>query len=154
MILALITIGKTLESFSKGKTTNALKSLMNLQAKTVKIIKDGKEFTIPTEQISVGDEFVVYPGESIAVDGVILSGESAIDESSLTGESVPIDKAVGDKVSSGTINKSGFLRCKALKVGEDTTISQIIKMVNDAASSLIFRFLVLFRFWLSPALVR
>ena len=112
MILALITIGKTLESFSKGKTTNALKSLMNLQAKTVKIIKDGKEFTIPTEQISVGDEFVVYPGESIAVDGVILSGESAIDESSLTGESVPIDKAVGDKVSSGTINKSGFLRAK------------------------------------------
>lgn len=135
MILALITIGKTLESFSKGKTTNALKSLMNLQAKTVKIIKDGKEITIPTEQISVGDEFVVYPGESIAVDGVILSGESAIDESSLTGESVPIDKAVDDKVSSGTINKSGFLRCKALKVGEDTTISQIIKMVNDAASS-------------------
>ena len=135
MILTLITVGKTLESFSKGKTTNALKSLMNLQAKTVKIIKDGEEITVPIEQISVGDEFVVYPGESVAVDGVILSGESAIDESSLTGESIPVDKIAGDKVFSGTINKSGFLRCKAQKVGEDTTISQIIKMVNDAASS-------------------
>ncbi|MBQ7128548.1 MAG: heavy metal translocating P-type ATPase, partial [Clostridia bacterium] len=135
MILTLITVGKTLESFSKGKTTNALKSLMSLQAKTVKTIRDGKEITIPIEQISVGDEFVIYPGESVAVDGIVLEGESAVDESALTGESIPTDKAVGDKVSSGTINKSGFLRCKAVKVGEDTTISQIIKMVNDASTS-------------------
>lgn len=135
MILTLITVGKMLEARSKGKTTNALKSLMNLAPKTATILKDGIEVEIPIEQVQKGDIFVVRPGESISVDGIILDGHSAVDESALTGESIPVDKSVGDKVSGGTINQSGFIKCEALRVGEDTTLSQIIKMVSDAAAT-------------------
>ena len=135
MILALITVGKMLESRSKGKTTDALKSLMNLAPKTAVLFKDGKEMEVSIEEIKKGDIFVVRPGEAVPVDGVILEGSSALDESALTGESVPVDKAVGDLVSGATINRSGFIKCEATRVGEDTTLSQIIKMVSDAAAT-------------------
>ncbi len=135
MILTLITLGKMLESHSKGKTTDALKSLMNLAPKTAVIVKNGEEVTVPIEQVAKGNVFVVRPGESIPVDGVVLEGHSAVDEAVLTGESIPVDKTVGDKVSAATINRSGFIRCEATRVGEDTTLSQIIKMVSDAAAT-------------------
>ena len=135
MILTLITVGKMLEARSKGKTTDALKSLMELAPKTAKIIKDGEEVTVPIEQVKIGDEFVVRPGENIPVDGFVLEGNGAVNESALTGESLPVDKVVGDRVSAATINQSGFLRCKATRVGEDTTLSQIIQMVSDAAAT-------------------
>lgn len=135
MILTLITLGKMLESHSKGKTTNALKSLMNLAPKTAVIVKDNKEIAVPVEQVVKGDIFVVRPGESIPVDGVVVEGHSAVDEAALTGESLPVDKVVGDKVSAATMNQAGFIRCEATRVGEDTTLSQIIKMVSDAAAT-------------------
>ena len=135
MILALITVGKMLEARSKGKTTDALKSLMKLAPQTATLIRDGQEVTVPIAQVKRGDVFAVRPGENIPVDGVILEGESAVNESALTGESIPVDKAVGDSVSAATTNQSGFLRCEATRVGEDTTLSQIIKMVSDAAAT-------------------
>lgn len=135
MILTLITVGKLLEARSKGKTTDALKSLMRLAPRTARIILDGEEKEVPVEQVGVGDIFVIRPGDSIPVDGVVVEGISAVDESSLTGESIPVDKTVGSRVSAATINSSGFLKCKAVRVGEDTTLSQIIRMVNDAAST-------------------
>ena len=135
MILSLITVGKMLEARSKGKTTDALKSLMKLAPKTAQVIRDGREITLPIEEVQLNDEFVVRPGENVPVDGVVLSGVSAVDESALTGESVPVDKQAGDRVSAATVNKSGFLTCRATRVGEDTTLSQIIKMVSDAAAT-------------------
>ncbi len=135
MILTLITVGKMLEARSKCKTTDALKSLMNLAPKTAAILIDGVETEVPIEQVEKGDIFVVRPGEQISVDGVIIEGHTAVDESALTGESIPVDKSVGDKVSGGTISQSGFIKCEALRVGEDTTLSQIIKMVSDAAAT-------------------
>ena len=135
MILALITVGKTLEARSKGKTTAALKSLMKLAPETATILKDGKEETVPIAQVKKGDIFVVRPGENIPVDGFITEGTTAVDESALTGESIPVDKQVGDLVSAATINRSGFIRCEASRVGEDTTLSQIIRMVSDAAAT-------------------
>ena len=135
MILTLITVGKMLEARSKGKTTDALKGLMNLAPKTATLIRDGQEATVPIEQVQKDDIFVVRPGESIPVDGIVLEGSSAVNESTLTGESIPVDKAVGDGVSAATINQSGFLRCRASRVGEDTTLSQIIKMISDAAAT-------------------
>ena len=135
MILTLITVGKMLEAHSKGKTTAALKGLMDLSPKTAVLLRSGKEVTVPIEQVHKGDQFVVRPGESIPVDGVILEGASAVNESALTGESIPVDKAAGDSVSAATINQSGFLRCEATRVGEDTTLSQIIRMVSDAAAT-------------------
>lgn len=135
MILALITVGKMLEARSKGKTTNALKGLMQLAPKTATLIRDNKEIVVPVEQVAIGDIFVVRPGENIPVDGVILDGDSAVDESTLTGESIPVDKSVGNTVSAGTLNQSGFIRCEATRVGEDTTLSQIIQMVSNAAAS-------------------
>ncbi|MGN0515943.1 heavy metal translocating P-type ATPase, partial [Eubacterium sp.] len=135
MILALITFGKMLEAHSRGKTTDALKGLMRLAPKTATVYRDGNEITVPIEQVAKGDAFVVRPGESIPVDGIILEGNSAVDESSLTGESIPVDKTVGSAVSAGTINQSGFIRCEATRVGEDTTLSQIIQMVSDAAAT-------------------
>ena len=134
-ILTLITLGKTLESLSKGKTTNALKSLMDLAPKTAVVIRDEEEITIPVDRVVKGDVFVVRPGESIPVDGIIIEGNSAVDESALTGESIPVDKEEGDFVSAATINQSGFIRCEASRVGEDTTLSQIIQMVSDAAAT-------------------
>ena len=135
MILTLITVGKMLEARSKGKTTDALKGLMNLAPKTATLVRDGQEVTVPIEQVQKDDIFVVRPGESIPVDGIVLEGSSAVNESALTGESIPVDKNVGDGVSAATINQSGFLRCRASRVGEDTTLSQIIKMVSDAAAT-------------------
>ncbi len=135
MILTLITVGKMLESRSKGKTTDALKGLMELAPKTANIIKDGKELSVPVERVQKGDIFVVRPGESIPVDGTVIEGTSAVDESALTGESLPVDKQEGSFVSAGTVNRSGFIRCEASRVGEDTTLSQIIKMVADAAAT-------------------
>ena len=135
MILTLITVGKMLEARSKGKTTDALKSLMNLAPKTATLLIDGKESVVGVEQVKKGDVFVVRPGESIPVDGMVLEGHSAVNESALTGESIPVDKAEGDSVSAATLNQSGFLRCEATRVGEDTTLSQIIKMVSDAAAT-------------------
>lgn len=135
MILTLITVGKMLEARSKGKTTNALKSLMKLAPKTAIILVDGVETEVPIENVKKGDIYIVRPGEQISVDGVIIDGHTAVDESALTGESIPVDKTVGDKVSGGTINQSGFIKCEALRVGEDTTLSQIIKMVSDAAAT-------------------
>ena len=135
MILTLITVGKMLEARSKGKTTDALKGLMKLAPKTAVVVKDGKEITVPIEQVQKGDEFVVRPGENIPVDGVVLEGTGAVNESALTGESIPVDKAPGDGVSAATVNQSGFLRCRATRVGEDTTLSQIIRMVSDAAAT-------------------
>ena len=135
MILALITVGKMLEARSKGKTTDALRSLMKLAPQTATLVRSGQEIAVPIAQVRRGDVFVVRPGESIPVDGVVLEGESAVNESALTGESIPVDKAVGDSVSAATTNQSGFLRCEATRVGEDTTLSQIIKMVSDAAAT-------------------
>ncbi len=135
MIPALITVGKTLESLSKGRTTDALKNLMKMAPKTATIERDGKEITVDIDEVQTGDIFVVKPGESIPVDGVITEGESAVDESALTGESIPVDKSIGDSVSAATINQSGFFKAKASRVGENTTFSQIIQMVSDAAAT-------------------
>ena len=135
MILTLITVGKMLEARSKGKTTDALKSLMKLAPKTATVVRGGKEETVPIEQVQSGDTFVVRPGESIPVDGVVLDGTSAVNEAALTGESIPADKAPGDTVSAATVNQSGFLTCRATRVGQDTTLSQIIQMVSDAAAT-------------------
>lgn len=135
MILALITVGKMLEARSKGKTTDALKGLMRLSPKTATVLSDGEERIVPVSQVKQGDEFIVRPGESIPVDGVVVEGHSAVNEASLTGESIPVDKCINDSVSAATVNQSGFLRCSATRVGEDTAISQIIKMVSDAAAT-------------------
>ena len=135
MILTLITVGKMLEARSKGKTTDALKSLMKLAPKTATLVRDGAEVTVSIADVQKGDIFVVRPGENIPVDGLVLEGVSAVNESALTGESIPVDKAAGDRVSAATTNQSGFLRCEATRVGEDTTLSQIIKMVSDAAAT-------------------
>ena len=135
MILTLITVGKMLEAMSKGKTTNALKGLMKLAPKTAVIEKDGKETEVLIQEVVKGDIFVVRPGENIPVDGVIIEGSSAVNESALTGESIPVDKEVGDQVSAATLNQSGFIRCEALRVGEDTTLSRVIQMVSDAAAT-------------------
>lgn len=135
MILTLITLGKTLEAYSKGKTTDALKSLMNLAPKMATVVRNEQELLISADQVKKGDIFLVKPGESIPVDGIVLEGNSAIDEAALTGESIPVDKAVGDTVSAATINQSGFIKCETTRVGEDTTLSQIIKMVSDAAAT-------------------
>ena len=135
MILTLITVGKMLEARSKGKTTDALKGLMRLAPKTATVVRGGTEVSVPIEQVKKGDVFVVRPGENIPVDGVIVEGSSAVDESALTGESIPVDKAVGDPVSAATVNQAGFIRCEATRVGEDTTLSQIIRMVSDAAAT-------------------
>ena len=135
MILTLITVGKMLEARSKGKTTNALKGLMDLSPKTAVIMRDGTEVTVPIEKVKVGDRFVVRPGDSIPVDGIVAEGESAVNESALTGESVPVEKNVGDIVSAATINTSGYMVCEATRVGEDTTLSAIIRMVSDAAAT-------------------
>ena len=135
MILTLITVGKMLEARSKGRTTDALKSLMKLAPKTATVLKDGKEVQVPIEQVRQGDQFVVRPGENIPVDGIVLEGSGAVNESALTGESIPVDKAPGDAVSAATANQSGFLRCEATRVGEDTTLAQIIRMVSDAAAT-------------------
>lgn len=135
MILTLITLGKMLEAHSKGKTTNVLKSLIRLVPKTANVIRDGKEITIPVEQISLGEIFVVRPGENIPVDAVIVEGSTSVNESALTGESIPVDKIAGDNVTGATINQSGFIKCRAVRVGEDTTLSQIIKLVSDAAAT-------------------
>ena len=135
MILTLSTVGKMLEAYSKGKTTNALKSLMQLAPKKATILRDGEEVSVPVEQVQIGDIFVVRPGESVPVDGVIIEGNSALNESALTGESIPVDKAEGDSVSAATLNQSGFLKCRATRVGNDTTLSQIIQMVSDAAAT-------------------
>ena len=135
MILTLITVGKMLEARSKGRTTDALKSLMKLAPKTATIIRDGMEAEVSIDQVRKGDVFVVRPGENIPVDGMVIDGSSAVNESALTGESIPVDKEVGDTVSAATLNHSGFLRCEATRVGEDTTLSQIIQMVSDAAAT-------------------
>ena len=135
MILALITVGKLLEARSKGKTTNALKALMKLSPKVATLVKDGKELVVPIEDVNAGDVFVVRPGQSLPVDGIVLEGSGAVDESALTGESLAVDKKAGDKVTGGTLNQAGFLKCRATRVGQDTTISQIIKMVEGAAAT-------------------
>jgi len=135
MILALITVGKMLEAYSKGKTTSALKSLMKLAPKTATLVRDGQEVVVPIDEVRKGDIFVVRPGENIPVDGIVLEGTSAVNESALTGESIPVDKEPGSEVSSATLNQSGFLKCEASRIGEDTTLSQIIKMVSDAAAT-------------------
>ena len=135
MILTLITVGKMLEAHSKGKTTDALKGLMKLAPKTAVVIRNGEEVEVPVDEVSKGDIFAVRPGENIPVDGIVLEGNSAVNESALTGESIPVDKAVGDKVSAATQNQSGYIRCEATRVGEDTTLSQIIQMVSDAAAT-------------------
>lgn len=135
MILTLITVGKMLESYSKGKTTDALKGLMKLAPKKATVVRDGEELEVAVDQVKTGDLFVVRPGETIPVDGVVMEGSSAVDESALTGESIPADKAVGDSVSAATLNQSGYLKCQATRVGEDTTLSQIIRMVSDAAAT-------------------
>ncbi len=135
MILTLITVGKLLEARSKGRTTDALKGLMRLAPKTATVLRDGEETAVPVEQVLAGDVFVVRPGESIPVDGVVIEGGGAVNESALTGESIPVDKAAGDAVSAATVNQSGFLKCRATRVGEDTTLSQIIRMVSDAAAT-------------------
>jgi len=135
MILTLITLGKLLEAYSKGRTTNALKGLMKLAPKTAVLIENGIETVVPVEEVKIGDIFSVKPGESVPVDGIVVEGETAVDESALTGESVPADKIVGDEVSAATINQSGYIRCRATRVGEDTSLSKIIKMVSDAAAT-------------------
>ncbi len=135
MILTLITVGKMLEAYSKGKTTNAIKSLMELAPKTATVVRDGKELVIPASEVLVGDIFLVTPGKSIPADGVVIEGESAVNESALTGESLPVDKSIGDKVSAATINQSGFLKCRATGVGSDTALAKIIQMVSDAAAT-------------------
>ena len=133
MILTLITVGKMLESHAKGRTTDALKSLMRLAPKTATVVRDGQEVTVSIAEVRQGDIFVVRPGENIPVDGIVIEGSSAVNEAALTGESIPVDKQKGSSVSAATTNQSGFLRCEATRVGEDTTLSQIIKMVSDAA---------------------
>ena len=135
MILTLITLGKMLEARSKGKTTDALKSLMKLAPQTAVLIRDGEEVTVPVETVQIGDVFAVRPGENIPVDGVVLEGNSAVNEAALTGESIPVDKEEGDQVSAATTNQSGYLKCRAKRVGEDTTLSQVIQMVSDAAAT-------------------
>lgn len=135
MILTLITVGKLLEAFSKGKTTNALKGLMSLAPKTATVLKDGEETTIGIDELEIGDVFIVKSGFSVPIDGVVIEGEGSVDESALTGESIPVDKTEGSQVYGGTINQSGYLKCRATKVGENTTLSQIIKMVSDAAAT-------------------
>uniref|UniRef100_UPI00386AFCA7 heavy metal translocating P-type ATPase n=1 Tax=Ruminococcus sp. TaxID=41978 RepID=UPI00386AFCA7 len=135
MILTLITVGKMLEAHSKGKTTNALKALLDLAPKKATLLIDGKETEVTVDKVKKGDVFVVRPGENIPVDAEIIDGNTAIDESALTGESIPVDKSIGDNVSAGTINKSGFIKCRATAVGEDTALSQIIKMVSDASAT-------------------
>ena len=135
MILTLITVGKMLEAHSKGKTTDAIKSLMKLAPKTANIIRDGSELNVPVENVKKGDIFIVRPGENIPVDGIVVEGNSAVNEAALTGESIPVDKSAGDNVSAATLNQSGFLKCEASRVGEDTTLSQIIQMVSDAAAT-------------------
>ena len=135
MIVTLITVGKMLEAHSKGKTTNALRSLMELAPETACVIRDGKEITIPAQQLKTGDIFIVRPGENIPADGIVIEGNSAVNEASLTGESIPADKAAGDEVSAATVNQSGVIRCRALRVGEETALSKIIKMVSDAAAT-------------------
>lgn len=135
MILTLITTGKMLEARAKGKTTDALKGLLRLTPKTANVIRDGEEVTISAQEVRIGDVFVVRPGEGIPVDGEVISGESSVDESALTGESIPVDKGIGDSVSAATINKAGFMQCRALRVGQDTTLAQIIQMVSDAAAT-------------------
>ena len=135
MILTLITVGKMLEARSKGKTTDALKSLMKLAPKTAIVIRNEQEIEVGIEQVHQGDIFVVKPGENIPVDGIIIEGNSALNESALTGESIPVDKKEGDAVSAATLNTSGYLKCEATRVGEDTTLSQIIQMVSDAAAT-------------------
>ncbi len=135
MILTLVTVGKTLESYSKGRTTDALKSLLKLAPKTANVIRDGQEITVPAEEIRIEDIFMVRPGESIPVDGIVIEGVTAVDESALTGESIPVDKEAGSIVSSGTLNRSGAIKCRATRVGEDTTIAQIIALVADAAAT-------------------
>ncbi|MCQ2425131.1 MAG: heavy metal translocating P-type ATPase [Lachnospiraceae bacterium] len=135
MILVLITVGKLLEAKSKGRTTDALRSLMRLTPKTANLLREGKEVTVPVEEVKKGDIFTVRPGESVPVDGIVLEGESSVNESALTGESIPADKTIGDAVSAATVNQSGFLRCEATRVGEDTTLSQIIRLVSDAAAT-------------------
>ena len=135
MILTLITVGKLLEARSKGRTTDALRGLMKLAPKTATVLRDGREISVPIGQVKQDDLFTVRPGESIPVDGVVLEGESAVDESALTGESIPADKRPGDGVSAATVNQSGFLKCRATRVGQDTTLSQIIRMVSDAAAT-------------------
>jgi len=135
MILTLITVGKMLEARSKGKTTDALKGLMKLAPKTATVLRDGAEQTIPMEQVAIGDVFVVRPGEQIPVDGVVLEGSGAVNESALTGESIPVDKEAGSTVSAATLNQAGFLKCRATRVGQDTTLSKIIQMVSDAAAT-------------------
>ncbi len=135
MIVTLITVGKLLESVSKGRTTNALKSLMDLAPQSATVIRNDNELTVPIEEVAAGDIFIVKPGDKIPVDGVVIEGTSAINEAALTGESIPVDKEIGDKVSAATVNQSGYLKCKATRVGEDTTLSQIIKMVSDSAAT-------------------
>ena len=135
MILTLITVGKMLEARSKGRTTDALKSLMKLAPKTATLVRDGNEIQVSVDQVRKGDIFLVRPGENIPVDGVVLDGISAVNESALTGESIPVDKEAGDPVSAATLNQSGFLKCQASRVGEDTTLSRIIQMVSDAAAT-------------------
>ena len=135
MILTLITVGKMLEARSKGRTTDALKGLMKLAPKTATVLRDGVETEVSVDQVRKGDIFVVRPGENIPVDGIILEGSSAVNESALTGESIPVDKNAGDTVSAATLNHSGFIKCEATRVGEDTTLSQIIQMVSDAAAT-------------------
>ena len=135
MILTLITVGKMLEARSKGKTTDALKSLMKLAPKTATVVRNDQEVTVGVDEVEKGDIFVVRPGENIPVDGIVLEGHSAVNESALTGESIPVDKAEGDTVSAATLNQSGFIKCQATRVGEDTTLSQIIQMVSDAAAT-------------------
>ena len=135
MILTLITVGKMLESISKGRTTTALKGLMKLAPKTALVIKDNKEISIPIEEVKINDVFIVKAGDNIPVDGIIIEGFASIDESALTGESIPVDKDVNMEVCSGTTNTSGYIKCRATKVGKDTTLSQIIQMVSDASAS-------------------
>ena len=135
MILTLITVGKLLEAISKGRTTDALKGLMKLAPKTAVVKRDGEEVTVPIEQVHKGDYFVVHPGDSIPVDGIIVEGTTAVNEAALTGESLPVDKAEGDKVSAATVNQLGYIVCEATRVGEDTTLSRIIKMVGDASAT-------------------
>ncbi len=135
MILTLITVGKMLEAHSKGRTTDALKGLMKISPKTAVLVRGDSEEEVPIEEVSVGDVFVVRPGQSIPVDGIVLEGTSAVNEAALTGESIPVDKQAGDRVSAATVNQSGFVKCRAVRVGEDTTLSQIIRMVSDAAAT-------------------
>ena len=135
MILTLITVGKMLEAYSKGKTTNAIKSLLQLAPKKASVLRNGEYVEVSIEEVRVDDLFLVHPGESIPVDGIVVEGNSAVNEASLTGESIPVDKTKGDTVSAATVNQSGVLTCKAVRIGEDTTLSQIIHMVSDAAAT-------------------